>query len=297
MRSSMLATSSLRLPIVLLAVLAAGVAGAAPASAAPAPEGSTITFSGSGGDYITQDREWSYDTTNADITASVTADGNRLTVGVNGDTWWDLDLVAPAGETLTAGVTYDGATRYPFQEPEAPGLSLSGDGRGCNQLSGTFTVLAAEFAADGSVDAFEATFEQRCEHSTESVATGRVVLGDVPAPVELTVDAEVASGTFSRVSGRAELTGTLTCGRETQVDLEGTLAQRISRTKLATGSWSLDGVACGPTPTTWTATVVPAGQVPFGRGLAQVDATAEAFDEVAGVVVTDVLDAEVRLRR
>jgi hypothetical protein len=43
--------------------------------------------------------------------------------------------------------------------------------------------------------------------------------------------------------------------------------------------------------------VVPAGQVPFGRGPAQVDATAEAFDDVLGVAVTDVLDAEVRLRR
>lgn len=297
MRSSMLRTSSLRLPIVLVAVLAAGVAGAAPASAAPVPEGSTVTFSGSGGDYITQDREWSYDTTNADITATASADGSRLNLGINGDTWWYLDFAAPAGESLTAGVTYDGAIRYPFQEPEQPGLSLSGDGRGCNELSGSFTVLAAEFAADGSVEQFEATFEQHCEHSTRSVATGRVVIGDVTPPVELTVDAEVTSGTFSRVSGRAELTGTLTCSRETQVDLEGTLAQRISRTKLATGSWSLDDVECGPTPTTWTATVVPAGQVPFGRGLAQVDATAEALDEVTGVVVSDVVDAEVRLRR
>jgi hypothetical protein len=81
------------------------------------------------------------------------------------------------------------------------------------------------------------------------------------------------------------------------VDLAGTLAQRISRGKLATGSWALDDIACGTAPTTWTATVVPAGQVPFGRGLAQLDATAQAFDDVSGVVVSDVLDAEVRLQR
>ena len=115
--------------------------------------------------------------------------------------------------------------------------------------------------------------------------------------MELTVDAEVTSGTFSRVSGRAVLTGTLTCSRETEVDLAGTLAQRVSRSKLASGSWALDDVDCGPTATTWTATVVPAGQVPFGRGLAQLDGTAKAVDDVSGAVVTDVLDAEVRLKR
>lgn len=293
MRSSM----SWRLPVVLAAVLAAGVASAAPASADPVGAGSAVTFSGSGGDYITQDRAWSYDTTDAVITATASADGNRLNLGINGDTWWYLDFAAPAGETLTAGVTYDGATRYPFRAPEEPGLSLSGDGRGCNELSGSFTVLAADLNPDGSVDEFEATFEQHCENSTTSVATGRVLITNETAPAELTVDAEVTSGTFSRVSGRAVLTGTLTCSRETDVDLAGTLVQRISRTKLATGSWSLDDVACGVTPTTWTATVVPAGQVPFGRGLAQLDATAQAFDDVLDVVVSDVIDAEVRLRR
>ena len=293
MRSSM----SWRLPVVLAAVLAAGVASAAPASADPVGAGSAVTFSGSGGDYITQDRAWSYDTTDSVITATASADGNRLNLGINGDTWWYLDFAAPAGETLTAGVTYGGATRYPFRAPKEPGLSLSGDGRGCNELSGSFTVLAADLNPDGTVDEFEATFEQHCENSTTSVATGRVLITNETAPAELTVDAEVTSGTFSRVSGRAVLTGTLTCSRETDVDLAGTLVQRISRTKLATGSWSLDDVACGATPATWTATVVPAGQVPFGRGLAQLDATAQAFDDVLDVVVSDVIDAEVRLRR
>ncbi|MCC2316038.1 hypothetical protein [Cellulomonas xiejunii] len=296
MRSSTRATSR-RLPFLLAAVLVAGVAGAAPASAAPAGPGSTITFSGTGNEYISQDREWSYDTSDAVITATVYAEGNRVTVGVSGDTWWDVDFAAPTGEVLTAGVTYDGATRYPFNEADEPGLSLSGDGRGCNRLSGSFTVLAADFRADGSVERFEATFEQTCEPSNGSLVTGRVLIGDGPAVEDLTVDAEVTSGTFSAVSGRARLTGTVTCNRETVVDLTGTVAQRISRSKLATGSWSLEDVACGPTATTWTATVVPAGQVPFGRGLAQVDATAQAVDDVTGAVVSDVVDAEVRLLR
>lgn len=295
MRSS--GTFSSRLPRVLAAALAVGVVGAAPAFADPAGPGSVVAFSGSGGDYITQDRAWSYDTGNAQISATASADGNHVSLGVSGDTWWYLDLAAPAGESLTAGTTYDGATRYPFQEADAPGLSLYGDGRGCNESTGSFTVLAAQFGPDGTVEQFEATFEQHCENSTTSVATGHVRIGDVPAPVELTVDAEVVSGTFSKVSGRAVLTGTLTCSRATEVDLEGTLAQRISRAKLATGSWSLEDVECGTTPTTWTATVVPAGSVPFGRGPAQVDATAQAVDDVTGSVVQDVVDAEVRLQR
>lgn len=300
MRSSVRATSRWRLSVVLAAGLVAAAAvpaAAIPSRIAPAPPGSTLTFSGPAGEFITQGREWSFDATTADMTATVwDAGGRELRVVVKGTPQWHLELAAPYGERLTAGVTYENAARNPFQAATEPGLSLFGDGRGCNQSTGSFTVLAADFNADGSVEEFEATFEHRCLPGAEgTVATGHVRIGDAAAPEPLTVDADVTSGTASRVSGRAVLTGTLTCSRDTTVDLAGTVTQRVYRTRTATGTWTLDDVACGPTATTWTATVVPDGLVPFRKGLAQVDATAESLDDVTGETVADVVTAEVRL--
>lgn len=64
---------------------------------------------------------------------------------------------------------YEGATRYPFQSPTTPGLSVSGTGRGCNTLTGRFDVLEAVYGADGSVQRFAANFEQHCEGGTAAL--------------------------------------------------------------------------------------------------------------------------------
>ncbi|MBL8181806.1 MAG: carboxypeptidase regulatory-like domain-containing protein [Blastocatellia bacterium] len=60
---------------------------------------------------------------------------------------------------------YNNAIRYPF-ETTTPGLSISGNGRGCNQLSGNFTVHDADFDTTVTpvrINRFAATFEQHCE--------------------------------------------------------------------------------------------------------------------------------------
>jgi len=75
---------------------------------------------------------------------------------------WNLDLAAPQGQQLTIG-TYLNATRWPFQAPTVPGLSFYGDGRGCNTLSGQFTITDFAYGGDGSVQRLTATFEQHCE--------------------------------------------------------------------------------------------------------------------------------------
>ena len=76
--------------------------------------------------------------------------------------FWSVDLAAPASATLVPGV-YEGATRWPFQAAGAPGLSVSGDGRGCNTLTGRFVVLEATYDVNGKVQSFAADFEQHCE--------------------------------------------------------------------------------------------------------------------------------------
>jgi hypothetical protein len=125
---------------------------------APVPGAWSVQFTSDQGDYIGQGQSWSFGPPTDSI--HVTATRSHVTFEV-GD--WYGDFAAPPGQQLEAGRVYDGARRYPFNDA-APGLSISGDGRGCNELSGTFTVSKIEFDAAGTLRAFEVTFEQHCEH-------------------------------------------------------------------------------------------------------------------------------------
>ena len=81
--------------------------------------------------------------------------------GVNGDDF-TLDLAAAGNATLTVG-SYGNATRFPFQGAGSPGLSFSGNGRGCNTVTGSFKVLEAVYDGTGAVQRFAADFHQYCE--------------------------------------------------------------------------------------------------------------------------------------
>jgi hypothetical protein len=73
-----------------------------------------------------------------------------------------LDFSAPAGELLHVG-DYERATRYPFQSPMRPGLSVSSLGSGCNRSIGRFRIYEIHFDSAGKVDQFAADFEQHCD--------------------------------------------------------------------------------------------------------------------------------------
>jgi len=212
------------------------------------------------------------------------------------------DLLAPGfrrpqGQALTAGTVCDNATRYPFQSPTAPGLSLYGDGRGCNTSTGSFTVKSATFGPDGWIQSFDATFVQHCEGDPNSAATGEVLLSNGPAPPDLAVTVTpAATGQVSHAGGQAVLTGTVTCNRAVTVDLSGTLNQRLSPKVLATGSWSVSGIACTTSPTSWRAAVKPQGSIPFGTGNAEVDGGYSSFDPVFQVTMTGTFSRAVKLR-
>jgi RTX calcium-binding nonapeptide repeat (4 copies) len=119
------------------------------------------------GDYIGQGRDWSYTPANATIAAGGTRQAASFGVdGANGD-WWYGDFVAGGGDILVPGDTYQ-ATRYPFNG-SGPGMSVDGEGRGCNELSGTFTVTDARFEPDGRLRSYGIDFVQHCEHMTPAL--------------------------------------------------------------------------------------------------------------------------------
>lgn len=250
------------------------VALAAPASAEPVEYG-TLAFSGDPGDYITGGGSYKYDTLAGDeLSASASADGGTVSISLDGTTgdWWFVDFDAPNGQSLTSGTTYT-AVRYPFNGTGA-GFSLDGNGRGCNELTATFTVIEAVFE-NGGVTSFHATFEQHCEGS-EPAARGEVHIGPAPTPLALTTTV-APTGTVSPVSGRARVNAELTCTQPVTITLSGDLSQ-VVRNRIVRGPLS-GTVSCTPdAPVSWTTIVTPSGNRPFVAGTAEVDVTATAHD-------------------
>src|SRR3954453_7354539 len=122
-----------------------------------------VTMQSDSGDYIGAGQNWSYTPANAVIT--LTGNRSHVTFGVSGDNgdWWTADFAASSGDILSPGSTFN-ATRYPFNNGGA-GMDVSGNGRGCNQLSGQFTVTSAAYAPDGSVQYMGVDFVQHCENA------------------------------------------------------------------------------------------------------------------------------------
>ncbi|MEM7240477.1 MAG: toll/interleukin-1 receptor domain-containing protein [Pseudomonadota bacterium] len=129
-----------------------------------------ITFSSDDGDWIGDGKDRQLTDDDGNITA--TTDGNLISISYEGDDDWSLELAAPEGELLALG-DFPGASRYPFNSPKKPGISISGDGRGCNEVSGMFAV--DELLLDDTrqhVILFAARFEQSCDGGP--VLTGMV---------------------------------------------------------------------------------------------------------------------------
>ena len=143
----------------------------------------SVTMTSDAGDYIGQAKPWSYSLANGD---EIGLGGGRTYAGfgvngANGD-WWSADFVPAQGDILVPGATYANATRYPFNG-SGPGLDVSGMGRGCNTLTGSFTVNSATFNADGTLKTASISFVQHCEGATAALhGTWAFRAGDNTAP-------------------------------------------------------------------------------------------------------------------
>ncbi len=176
--------------ISLLALAVATVASSAGAAWAQTNE---LYLNSQAGDYVGQGQLSTY-TTGTFGTNSVVG---AVEVSFHTDAyehWWYLDFAAPEGQPLSPGV-YEGATRYPFQSPKHGGLSVSGDGSGCNKLTGRFLVIDATYDPSGNVVSFAADFEQHCEGSTPALYGAIRINSSLPITPRLAVgDGAVVEG-------------------------------------------------------------------------------------------------------
>jgi hypothetical protein len=144
----------------------------------------SLRFSGPPSDFISLGQSYSYDSSNAAVDLFSSTNPVELRVSSppfpNEVHFWTLVLQAYPNNRLDPGV-YSGAARWPFQDKQ-PGLSLHGDGRGCNTLTGAFTVISSSYGPDGHLTALHATFEQHCEGSAAAL-TGEIILqpSSIPA--------------------------------------------------------------------------------------------------------------------
>ena len=131
------------------------------------------------GDYIGGGVQHTITPSTGAITAARNFD-NGVTVQVNTSGGvWTLAFAGPADALLVPG-SYDNATRWPFQSPVDPGLSVSGMGRGCNTLTGSFVVREALYGSAGQVEAFAADFEQHCEGGAAALLGSIRVNSSIP---------------------------------------------------------------------------------------------------------------------
>jgi hypothetical protein len=138
-------------------------------------------MSGEPGDYIGGTTSYLYTTTTGVFGISAgdnNKDGLVDSVNVsyndaNFNHWWYLNFntYQVAGKNLVPGF-YDNAQRAAFTSTGHPGLDISGDGRGCNMVTGNFTVHEANYdysVSPPKVLNFTASFEQHCEGGTAAL--------------------------------------------------------------------------------------------------------------------------------
>lgn len=134
-------------------------------------------------DYIGGGTDWSYTPADATITAS--GDEGHVNVRVSsGGESWTADFQADSGGLLLPGTTFTGVTRYPFNSSSAPGMAVSGLGRGCNTLTGTFTIHEAAYNG-GLLRKLSVTFEQHCEGAEPALHGSIAWKADHPAKVAI----------------------------------------------------------------------------------------------------------------
>ncbi len=168
----------------------------------PASTTTSIRLTSDAGDYIGGGRTYSYTQANAVI--SVSAQGGRLSIDLQGDDWWHGDFELPSSYTSLQPGTYSGLKRYPFHDAAIGGISWTVDSRGCNTLTGSFTIKKATYKG-GALTEVELQFTQNCE-SGSAALHGEIYWNakDTTTPPGPTT---VPSGLWQPAAGNTPATG------------------------------------------------------------------------------------------
>src|SRR5262245_29946963 len=175
--------------------------------------------------------------------------------------WYYVHLAAPPGQDLAVG-TYTGAVRAAFRGAGQPGIDVYGDGVGCNEVAGQFTVQEISFTAS-ALTAFSATYSFTCDaqaprvsgevryHSTQPFA-GLRQLPDDPHALDFGFSNIVGVPSAPRATQLVNL-GTTTIALSAY-GVDGANPSDYSQTSRTCGASLAPGASCGWN-TTFKATV------------------------------------------
>ena len=273
-----------RAALALLVLVAAALPSTARADDVAAVSGS-LTMTSDLGDPVGQGNSYSLVMPDASFMTHGDAtyyDGNMVRVrAYAAGEWWSLEFQAPTGQTLTAGVTYANAIRGVQSSPPPgplPRMDVFGDGRGCNTVDGSFTVLGATYGPYGYLQSFHVTFEQHCDGLVPALH-GELDVVAPPAPtaqsIQLTID---PAGVAARPSGDAVVHGTIACALPVTTTVDVTVTQQTKKGPLSAAA-SVEARCDGPSGSPWSATVPSGSKTPFGPGSADVLAASGAFED------------------
>jgi hypothetical protein len=159
--------------------------------------------------------------------------------------WWSVTFDAPMGRALSVG-RYADALRPEFHNAVNPGLNSDGDGQGCNEIHGNFTVDALSRAASGEIRVFQATFHYYCDVSVVQ-QHGRIRIENLalpPAPAPVVGVSVKEEATVNIKTGAATITGTVSCDRSVPMTVSGQIRQITNKTnESVTFSRTVDCVA------------------------------------------------------
>ena len=119
--------------------------------------GNFVYLGSDAGDFIGGGPTFLITTPNAPI--NLTATDGRVSVSAGG--WFGVFQTMNTLTQMKAGY-YAGLLRYPIHNPTKGGLAWTGNGRGCNRISGWFAADRVTYA-NGVLTALELRFEQHCE--------------------------------------------------------------------------------------------------------------------------------------
>ena len=161
----------------VVALLAVSEAAVGAASSEPL---TFVSMSSEDGDWIGGGQTRLYTPALGSVTVTGTDELITVSVvgGTLGDDYW-IQMAPPSGEHLKIKA-YGGARGFPPLTFGHPGLSVWGDGRGCNQATGRFDIRDIAFDQRGMVIRLRALFEHHCEGDVPALF-GEVAFG-VPTP-------------------------------------------------------------------------------------------------------------------
>ena len=185
---------SIRIAVLGALMIAGVVVVPAMASAAPpAPPYNDWTLNGGQGSYLLAPGEAFRWTPTTGMTEGAYGTSGLEFSGPGALTIWTALIAAPTGGLLHVG-TY---TTQRGADATHIGLDIDGDGRGCNQDSGTLDIEQVTYDDSNAITAFAASFSQQCE-GTEFPATGEFRFNStvVPGPAASSSPGRLDFGTL-----------------------------------------------------------------------------------------------------